>query len=465
MSEKLNIKEQEIIMKPIKDLDKEIQKVLDKESGNFHLLRELNEEFAKKGMNLKNISALFNENKTVEEMDDMEKIAFSNACKVTFEKEGKDWYRDFEVERYFSNKSILNYLTFVNSKPIVDEVFFKNAVKIDNYNYRCIATGKQVYDYINNMLWLYNKTTQRAGKLKKIGDKYTRSISLNKKAVREIADSVLDGTFEESEIILNLRKIKGKKQQFVFKEGKIENIGDITIVPEYNVNSEHLTFLEIIDGYHRLSGIKMAMEEHYQKTNEWLECKIGVKLVIADMNRALRIISQTFKRTDTNRDWLKAIEKTDTTIFVDDIIKNSKMLKGNVENTFEECQAFNGRTYKTVLIDSVKKLEIPVDDIVESSFCSSGIAKNIDLIVSFVDKKIKEDSKYKFLNYCNMYIVYTRYAYMLYISEYSDTEVIIKCKELIDFLSQLGDEMASEYKLNLKNFNFNNIFNLISEVE
>lgn len=453
--------EEVIVMKPMSDLDKEIQQVLNEEANNTKLLKELNEEFAKKRLNLKTISTLFNETKTVEDLDDMEKIAFAEACQRVFKKEGRDWANLFVVKKYFSQQTLLNYETYINVKPIVNEMFFENCLKIDEYNYRFIATGKQVYDYLGNMLWLYNKTTQRAGGLKKIGDKYSRTISLNRRAVREIADSVIDGTFEETEIILNLRMIKGKKQQFEFKESEIKGIGDITIVPEYDRESDYCTFCEIIDGYHRVSGIKMAMEDYYQKTGEWLDCKIGVKLVIADIDRALRIISQTFKRTDTNKDWLKAIEKNDTTKFVDELIKNSRILKEEVKNTFEECKAFNSRTYRAVLIDTVKRLDIAVNDPTEVSYCALGMAKNMDLLIGLADRKIKRNLDYKYLNYPNMYIIYTKYAYLLYKKE----GTIIDCEKIIDKLTDLPiEEKVKSLKLNVKNFNFNNIFNLINEV-
>ena len=205
----------------------------------------------------------------------------------------------------------------------------------------------------------------------------------------------------------------------------------------------------------------MAMEQYYQKTGKWLDCKIGVKLIIADVDRALRVISQTFKRTDTNRDWLKAIEKNDTTKFVDEFIKNSRMLKEEVENSIEECKAFNVRTYKSILIDTVKKLDIAVNDPTEVSYCALGMAKNIDLLIGLADRKIKRNLDYKYLNYPNMYIVYTRCAYLLYQKEDSN---ILDCEKIIDRLTELTEEEIKSLKLNVKNFNFNNIFNLIDEV-
>lgn len=450
-----------IVMKPMGDLDKEIEQVLNEEANNTELLRELNEEFVKKRLNLKTISTLFDETKVVDDLDDMEKIAFAEACQRVFKKEGREWANKFITKKYFSPQKLIDYETYMNIDPVINEVHFKNCIKIDDFNYRTVMTGKQVYDYMNNMLILYNKATQRASKLKKVGDKFTRTISLNKKAVREIADAVLDGTFEETEIILNLRMIKGKKQQFEFKESAIEGIGDITIIPEYDRDSDYMSFLEIVDGYHRVSGIKMAMEQYYQKTGKWLDCKIGVKLIIADVDRALRVISQTFKRTDTNRDWLKAIEKNDTTKFVDEFIKNSRMLKEEVENSIEECKAFNVRTYKSILIDTVKKLDIAVNDPTEVSYCALGMAKNIDLLIGLADRKIKRNLDYKYLNYPNMYIVYTRCAYLLYQKEDSN---ILDCEKIIDRLTELTEEEIKSLKLNVKNFNFNNIFNLIDEV-
>lgn len=448
---------------PTKKLDDNIIKLLDEEVLNRELIEALNQEFARKKLNGKTVPCLFDETKSVEDLTEVEKMTFAEVCFNVLKKQDKSWYEDFNIEKYFSNQDLMFYECYVNKEEIINEMHFKNCIKINDNNYRTNMSGKQVYQYFKNMLILYNKSTQRASKLKKLGtkDKYTRTVSLNKKAVREIADEILNKTFEESEIILNIRLIKGKTPQFKFDAYSIEGVGDITIVPNYDRSSKYCTFCEIIDGYHRASGMIEAVGEHYEKTGKWLDTSIGVKIVLADYDRALRIISQTFKRTDTNKQWLKSLEKNDNGKFVDKVISSSKVLKDNVENTIEECIAFKKETYKSILIDVVDELNIEVNDIAVSTYTSYEMAQKLDELVSIVKMKIKNDKDYQYMLMPNMYILYFKMAYLLTMT--GDT--IKKYNYILDKLMSLTDLEIKDLKLDKSQFSFNNIFNLIYESE
>lgn len=454
-----------VAMQPTKKLDDEIFEVLDKEINNYELLNKLNDIYTKKNLNLKTISCLFEETKEIDEMTVIEKIAFAEACYEVFKDQGKEnWYRKFEVERYFSQQDLMYYDTYIEQKEIIDEMYFENCRKIDDYNYRGIMTGRQVFEYLSNMLLLYNKDTQRASTLTKIGtkDKWVRKITLNKKSVRDMADKIKAKKFEESEVILNIRLIsKDKTPQFEFEESCIEGIGNILIKPNYDRSSPYTTYCEILDGYHRLSAISLAMQEYYNEKGEWLDVCIGVKFVLADQERALRIVEDTFKRSDTDKKWLKAIQKNDTTKFIDKFIDNSEYLRDNVTNTYEECVAFHKKTYKSLLVDVVNKLDIKVNSISTSNFMSLELAEKIDELMSLIDADIKGNEEYKYMYSPNIYAGYIKAIYLLTKKE---NFTLKDYKTIIEKAKNLSNEELKSLKLNSKNFTFKNVFNLFDDV-
>lgn len=449
---------------PIAKLDENIVKLLDKEVSNTELLKELNRVFTQKNLNLKTIPCLFDETKDVSDMTDIEKIAFSEVCHEVLERQDKTWYKDFDVKKYFSDQSLMEYDTYINVEEPVTEIFFPIARKKGDYDYRTELTGKQVYEYMKHMLLLYNKKTQRATTIKKLGTEgtVTRQISLNRKGTKEIKDLVLAGDFEESEVILNVRLIKGKKPQLEFNElFKDTGIGELLIIPNYDRESDYTTYVEIIDGFHRLKGIYDAVEEYKEETGKWLDFSIGAKIVLADQDRALRIVAQTFKRTDTNKDFLKGIEQTDISRFLDKLINNSRELKDNVEYTIEECKLFNKLTYKSVLVKTLEKLDIKYSDISEVAYLTEDMAEKLDLIINLVKKRIKKDLNYSYLLEPNMFIIYLKASYLLTKIERGHIKAI---EEMIDKLTSIEKDELNKFGIGKPRYQINNIFNLINEV-
>lgn len=433
---------------PEKKLNDSLKEVFIKEVNNDTLLDALNKKFTKKNLNNKTIACLFDETKEVEDLNLIEKIAITETI-YALKKDEK-----FNVDLYYSDNDLMDYEGFVNHEKKIKDIEINNCIRIDDENYRGIISARQVYDYMNGMLIRYNKDTQRATKLKKIGtsDTYTRKISLNKKAVNEIAGLILANEFEESEIILNVRAIKGKTPQLIFEE-KQGNIGDLLITPNYDRSSKMTTYVEILDGFHRLNGYYNAVKMHYDKTGEWLDRKLGVKIVVADYERAMRIISQVFKRTDTNKQFLKAIEKNDINKFADKLIEKSKVLNNNVTNDYSECIALGKRTHKMAISGAIEKLDINVTDIAVVTFKTKEMANYIDLLIKLIESRIEGKEAYNHLLSPNMFILYTRLAYNL--SESENPEDLIM-KYLAELMTTNIPSSATKQK-----YNFNEIFNLI----
>lgn len=425
---------------PMKKLDEELIKIINKEVNNKELIKNINAIFAKKNLTLKTVACLFNGSKSIREIDTMEKIAFTYGCYETLKvkrknnKSLKDEYlyrEELDPANYFSDQILVRYEIFMSESDVVNIVEFKNFIMIDDNNSRGNVSLLDVYKYRKNTLWLYNRSTQRAPEIVPMGNsgEYTYRNSVDEKAVKEMTEAILDGRFEETEVILNVRLIPDKEPDVkVVTKGKPEGIADIIVTPNYDINSENYTVVEILDGYHRILAIEEAVRIYHERTGEWLKGCIGVKLVFADEKRALRIVRQTFKRTATDEQYLKSIEEDDISMFVDKIISKSSILKLNVGNVYEECLAFGKITYKSLLNDTIRKLGIDVTKRSSANFTSDFLAKGIDEIYEIINDIYKDDKDIL----CNPNIIagYVKAIYEMINKELDAEEIIVKALKL-----------------------------------
>lgn len=435
-------------IKPIGELNIKLQELIIKEINNKDFRKNILETYTKKGLNLNTVACLLNETKLVTDLDDIEKIALANATYETFKRD------KLNPASYFSGKDLAKYETYMNVEEKTNEIHIDEVQRIDDFNYRTTVRYKDVYEWFKNMLILYNKETQRATTLKKLGNNgiWVRQQTVDNKAVKEITKAMLEGTFEESEIILNVRLIENKTPNFIF-DAKYKNIGEVVIKPNYiDINDPEYTVVEILDGYHRILAIQSAMEEYKNKNDEWLEGNIGVKIVLADYNRALRIVAQTFKRSDTNQQFLKSIEESDYSKFVDNIIRSSSTLKNKVGNMYEECEAFDMLTYKSILIDAVKKLNIEVNNIMVKNFTAKKIAIAID---EFMELTQSEDN----ILYRNPHL-FAGYISYFYNRIKNNIDIgLEEYEELMIRIKNIKNEDIKKMKLSHKYCNLNQILN------
>ena len=396
------------VKKDIEELDILLNKVVDKEVNNFKLQKEINKGFLEKGLNPNIVKCLFSGTKLVSDMNDMEKMTFADCCYKNLNN------KNFDIGNYYSDNKIVEWGNYMSVSEKISEIYCEDFRRIDSYEYHGDFTYEQVYKYMKNILWLYYPSTQRSSKYKETSSNtVVREINVNKKSVNEISELILKGKFEATEIILNCMLFKGKTPQIMF-EKKYKEIGDLTIKPNYDIHNDNYTICTILDGYHRVIGICKAVEIHYEKTGEWLNGKISCKLVLADIVRAKRIVELVFKRTDDDKSWLKSLEQSDYTEFVDMVVSNSSILKDNVADIYEQCKYKNKLTYKVVLNDTVKKLNIDVRNKSTALFVALDMAKMIDNIFNIIEES--NDGKFnfdKYYNIPNMFVGYMTIAYLM----------------------------------------------------
>lgn len=93
----------------MKDLDKELQEIIDKKYNNQELIRAVNNEFAKKNFNTNTTVGLFLDNTVqLKNLDVYEKIALTKACYSILRKE------EVNPDKYFNSKELLKYENYIN---------------------------------------------------------------------------------------------------------------------------------------------------------------------------------------------------------------------------------------------------------------------------------------------------------------------------------------------------------------
>ena len=436
-----------------KELDIRIDETIKKNIDNRKLQQDINTEFAKKGLDQRIAKCLFNRTKLVGDISKMEKMTLAN-CMHSFLNDNR-----FNLKKYYEHKDIVEWMNYREVEERVEVITCEKFRMVDEYEYHGDLTFEQIYTYMKNSLFLYYPETQRSGVYSNKRQKgCVREVNINRKAVNEIADLILKDEFETTEIILNCMQFEGHESKFKFIP-KFENIGDIIIKPNYDLDDFYYTICTILDGYHRILGICKAYEKKLEM-GEKLEKVISCKLVLADLERAKRIVSSVFKRTDDDKSWLKTLDVNDYTKFADAVISSSKTLKGKVSNVYEECKVEGTVTYKALIIDTIKKLDIDVSNRSSVLFTSRKIGDKLDLIYEY----IKESNNNSFFDECadnpNIFCGYITLAYLL-----KDKELDFEKLELLkNILDSFDKTTLLSLKLDYKQYKKNLIIKTFEKI-
>ena len=419
---------------PIEDLDFKLGKIIKNEVNNHKFQKEVNKCFANKGLMQRAVKSLFSDTKLPQDLSVMEKMTLANAC--------YDYFKDthFQLDKYYSNQQIAEWVSYVNTQEVIDNIVLEDFRMINPYEYHGDISFKQIYEYMQNVLFIYYPSTQRSAKYRRKNQAYVREVNINQSAVDEICNLILEGRFEATEIILNCMAFKGKMPKFTF-EKKYKNIGEITIKPNYDINSKYYTVCTILDGYHRILGICAAVQKHLDTTGEWIEGYINCKLVLADLNRAKHIVTSVFKRTDDDKNWLKALERNDYSVFADMLVNNSRILKNNVAEIYEQCAKEKKLTYKLLIMDLAHTLGLNVNNNTEMLFVTEEIDQRFDLMFTLTKENLEalDNVLIDVLLSPNFSAIYMIIAYKL-------RDVAISASKYFDMLIKL-DRVIDEEKL------------------
>ena len=417
--------------------------------------------FEEKGLNQNIPMSIFNQAQMVSQLDDVELMIFADACYLITKEE------KFSLKRYFADTKINEYTTYKYEEEKINTMHFKLFKKLSEKNYRGSISYKDLFLYFKNELIIYNVHAQRGSTAKAIGtgEQFVRSITVKKEGVKEIAQLILDGKFEEVEIILNCRLVPKKSPNFNFESiEKYPNIGDIYFTPNLDKDADDNGMCEIIDGYHKSLGIIEAVRIQLEKDGTWLQGEIGVKLVRVDLNRSKAIVQQIFKRSDNDAKAQAGLNIDNPYMqFVEELEANSSTLRGNVGTTIEDAWVDKKYTYKVILVDMARKINIEVEQLADRMDNAERIAVFIDKLVQIIKaKNLNFDEMNKFPN---IYAGFVALGYYLKDEQlkFSDYEkILVMIKSNLD--EKYNDRSVKKINLNVKNYSIVAIAELFKNI-
>ena len=335
-------------MKSKNELIKLLESKLKNNKINSSLAKALNEELLKKNINPNLTGLLFNGMKDIIDLNDNELILLS-----------KVFYRYFKDDNlkpshYFSDKDLINYETNIKEHyESIDLIELNNTIKINDTSYVAFIGAEMLYNMYESNIIIYNKETQRSPKIRVLGKNYVvKQISLNKNAVKEIANEMLNETYESDLIIFNVLQLPNNVPNISYDNGTLY------IKPNLNVEDEDFTCVNVIDGMHRLSALVNAVAK-LKKDKKEIPASMGliVKIIVRDIEGAKRVVTQSFKRSATDKDFLKSLEVNDYTKLTDAFIKElPECIREKIYSTYNECIYNGGITYKTLITDCMRKI-------------------------------------------------------------------------------------------------------------
>ncbi|WP_291626196.1 hypothetical protein [Clostridium sp.] len=334
-------------MKSKNELIKLLETKLKNNKINGTLAKALNEELLRKNINPNLTGLLFNGMKDIIDLNNNELILLSKVFYNYF----KD--NDLKPSNYFSDKDLINYETNIKEHyESISLVELNNTIKINDTSYVAFIGAEMLYNMYESNIIIYNKETQRSPKIRVLGKNYiVKQISLNKNAVKEIANEMLNETYESDLIIFNVLQLPNNVPNISYDNGTLY------IKPNLNVEDEDFTCINVIDGMHRLSALVSAVAK-LKKDKKEIPSSMGliVKIIVRDIEGAKRVVTQSFKRSATDKDFLKSLEVNDYTKLADAFINNMPIVKEKIYPTYNEYIYNNGITYKTLITDCMRKI-------------------------------------------------------------------------------------------------------------
>jgi len=176
-----------------------------------------------------------------------------------------------------------------NEKEKTRVMLLRNVDQIEENLYLCTKeTYQNVSKFFANGLWTYNPNTQRQPLKRKVGDRIIEVINIDKGKIKEIKIEMIKGTFSTNAIRLNVRRINGME--------KIKyNAKDRTLLVEV----DKTTFVDLIDGMHRVGGMLKTVEEKPE-----IDRVTSIYIHHVDEEQALAVIKQEAKATAIDEHWI-----------------------------------------------------------------------------------------------------------------------------------------------------------------
>lgn len=188
------------------------------------------------------------------------------------------------ISQFFNSDEIASFQNYIKPVEKLEYPVFKNTIKSSTKEeFTCRLTYKQIVDMYESSLLSYNINTQRVSKINKKGHEIFKMPNINWSNVEGIKKEILNGTFQSNMLTFNIRNTGSESYDFVNGELIVNtSIGE--------------TYLDVIDGWHRVAGIYEAYKVSPNIIGDMI---ITIKNL--DIQQARLFINQEAKGTMNNQ--------------------------------------------------------------------------------------------------------------------------------------------------------------------
>lgn len=376
-------------MKSREELLDNLQIIINNNDYNKQLINKLSIKFDEKGFSMQRPNQIFGGSAPLESLDITELLALTDGLYSLIQ----DNKNIINPKDYFSDSEIVRFESY--HKPITeqnDSLVLKNVVQIDDLQWICpFWSLKDIYNAHNNAQLSYNFNTQREATYKKTatGD-ILIAATLNKESVKDISEEMFENKFTPNLITLNVRLIENKKPNVKYNESTRE----LTITPQYDFDLDNTTFIDTIDGWHRVNAALWSIDKAKQE-NKQLKGGLIVSIICMTEAEARNYIAREAKRNDMSEEFTKALTNDDYNKIVSQINdygdKNTNILKNKIADTREELNYTDKLTTSAIIREGIKQTDIDIKDAIEVKMMIPRIIEIINMLISYI-------LKYKFNN-------------------------------------------------------------------
>lgn len=254
-----------------------------------------------------------------------------------------DILRELDPKKYFTLIEIKEYsdYTLQQQDKNIFPLQFCPVVQVNDSQWITVTDANFLNNLKQNQIINYNINTQRAMKRSIKGNKVSYRISINKKSVASIRDSMLNRMFISNTITLNI---------------PVEE-GDFYYDPEtHTLTINSLDHFDIIDGYHRYLGLNSAkdLDENFNYTMELritnfteTKCRNFISQE-AQQNRMSKVDLNSFDMTELPNIITQRLNENPVCVFNNMITRNEGLINFA---ELSECIRF----YLCKQIDKTKK--------------------------------------------------------------------------------------------------------------
>lgn len=306
----------------------------------------------------------------------------------------------------------------------------ENFLMIDDENYLGILDVKFLKKMFTADLIRYNFETQREAKFIKMKGNIQKVANVNPNSVRDISKSLLDGTLSSTQLTFNAAV------------GTADEGDELTYNPkkmELTINKG--TFIDILDGMHRLTGVLSALE-----INPEIDFRFSIMVKNVNTATAQRYIGEINTvnvMSRAHRDALKASRRSDG------VVKQLQLeseLKGKISQGNRALTINNEIVTKSTLADTIDE-EFQMETRKEANEVGKYLVDFFNTLIDsypdeFVDK-VKETKNDSIINSNFMFAGYVVLARRM-------KEEGIPLSELTNILDKIDFSRTNEEWENLK---------------